>query len=97
VKAIQVIQYEQLILVLEDTEEILEIITIVLEEEGYMVKDASTISCFNAILSNVNPILFLLDVMFPDGNGLDVCNDLKKNPATSHLPVIIMTANTQIK
>jgi putative two-component system response regulator len=39
-----------------------------------------------------HPDLILLDVMMPDINGLDVCRQLKSNPATRDIPVVFLTA-----
>jgi putative two-component system response regulator len=39
-----------------------------------------------------NPALILLDIQLPDIDGYDVCNELKKNPNTEHIPVIFVTA-----
>lgn len=85
------------ICVLEDTEEILEIIKIVLEEEQYEVFGFGTVSEFTGNLNHISPDLCLLDVMLPDGNGLDVCRDIKSAENTKHIPIIIMTANSQIE
>ncbi|MDQ1096767.1 MULTISPECIES: response regulator transcription factor [Chryseobacterium] len=84
------------ICVLEDSEDILELIHMVLEQD-YQVYGFPTVSEFMAGHSEANPDLFLLDVMLPDGNGIEVCNILKKNDASKHIPVIIMTANAGIE
>jgi len=84
------------ICVLEDNQEILEIISIVLEEENYQVWGFGTVSEFLAGFEAHNPALCLLDVMLPDGNGIDVCNYIKGNINTRSIPVVIMTANSGI-
>ena len=38
------------------------------------------------------PDLFLLDVMLPDGNGAEICEDLKTDIFTKHIPIIVMSA-----
>ena len=39
------------------------------------------------------PDAFILDVMLPDGNGIDVCRKLKEDQRTLHIPVVMMSAN----
>ena len=48
-------------------------------------------------LNDSIPHLFILDVMLPDGNGLEICGDLKTDDFTKHIPVIVMSANVQNK
>jgi len=84
------------ICILEDSPEILEIITIVLEEEDYEVHGFGTVSAFMSGIVSLNPSLCLLDVMLPDGNGLDVCKYLKDTYGKGGFPVMIMTANSQL-
>ncbi|MEJ2880510.1 response regulator transcription factor [Pedobacter sp. GR22-6] len=84
------------ICVLEDNEEILDIVRIILEDENYEVYGFGTVSQFISSFRMLEPALCLLDVMLPDGNGLEVCDSIKNSPDTSDIPVIVMTANTQI-
>jgi two-component system phosphate regulon response regulator PhoB len=39
----------------------------------------------------------LVDVMLPDGNGIEICTDLKNDMFTKHIPVIVMSANPRSK
>jgi len=48
-----------------------------------------------AICERAECDLVLLDVMMPDMNGFEVCRRLKSNPATHHIPVVMVTALDQ--
>lgn len=85
------------ICVLEDNAEILEIITMILEDQDYEVHGFGTVSQFMSRFASLNPSLFLLDVMLPDGSGLEVCQSLKSAEETRDIPVVIMTANSRIE
>ena len=45
-----------------------------------------------ALLEKELPKLILLDIMMPDMNGFEVCQRVKDNPKTSHIPIIFVTA-----
>lgn len=47
-----------------------------------------------ALIVREQPDVLLLDVMMPDVNGLDVLRDLRAQPSTAQLPIIILTADT---
>jgi CheY-like chemotaxis protein len=44
-------------------------------------------------LSFEEPDAILLDIMLPDVNGLEMCRQLRENPATKHLPIIMISAH----
>ncbi|MFC3562786.1 response regulator transcription factor [Pedobacter jamesrossensis] len=81
------------ICVLEDNDDIIEIIGFILEEEHYEVKYFKNIQDFKKGANAFRANLFLLDVMLPDGNGLDLCCELKANKETSNMPIVMMSAN----
>jgi DNA-binding response OmpR family regulator len=86
----------KLICILEDDEGIRDILEFLLLEEGYLVESYSTVQAFLA-KKNSTPELFILDVMLPDGNGLELCNILKSAPITKHIPVIMMSAHADLE
>ncbi len=84
------------VFVLEDNIDLIELFTILLEEESYQVSAFPSVSHFNKVIKDKIPDIFLLDIMLPDGNGADICEKLKNDPKTKHVPVILMSANTTI-
>ncbi len=80
------------VLVVEDDYDIRELIVVILEAEGYEV--ASLDSGREAILTvqQTSPDVLLLDVRLGDMDGRDICKALKSSPATSHIPVMIVSA-----
>jgi len=84
------------ICVLEDNDDIRELIEMVFEAEAFDVVSFSTVTEFTAKVPSVQPDVFLLDVMLPDGNGLEVCRKLREDEATTHIPIVIMTANSRM-
>lgn len=81
-----------LILVVDDTVANLEVVSQVLEDEGYDV--ATAISGDRALKLAIAhpPDLILLDVQMPGIDGFVTCQQLKTHPQTSLIPVIFMTA-----
>lgn len=82
-----------LIYVLEDDQDINFIVEYILIEEGYEVKTFDTAKKFEAQMLLNLPDLILLDVMLPDGNGIEICHRLKTEPHTAKLPIVIMSAH----
>lgn len=63
------------ILMIEDNPELLRINRAELEDEGYRVFEALTLEDGNRLAREVNPDLILLDILLPDGNGLEYCRE----------------------
>ncbi|STC98328.1 Response regulator ArlR [Chryseobacterium carnipullorum] len=83
------------IYILEDETGIRDALQLLLSFENYDVRSFSTVEAFKNRDLSVNPDIFILDVMLPDGSGTEVCNELKKEPATSHIPVMIISAHAK--
>ena len=78
------------ILLVDDEPELLNMVTSILENEGYTnIKTASTASEAIDACNNFKPELAVLDVMLPDGNGFDLLRELKR---ISDFPVLFLTA-----
>ena len=87
----------KLIYVVEDDEDIRFIVEYILIESGYEVTTSGTIREFENQLNKSHPDLILLDVMLPDGNGINVCKALKTDAATAQIPIVIMSAHAAEK
>lgn len=83
--------------VLEDDEDIRYIIGVLLKDEGYELQLSSSFGELKDKLKDSVPDLFILDVMLPDGDGTDICTDLKTDVFTKHIPIIVMSANDKNK
>ncbi|WP_326984315.1 response regulator [Chryseobacterium sp. MYb264] len=83
------------IFIVEDETGIRDALQLLLSFENYEVRSFQDVKTFNARNSSSVPDLFILDVKLPDGLGTDVCNSIKSDPSTSHIPVIIISAHAQ--
>ncbi|OCR02624.1 hybrid sensor histidine kinase/response regulator [Oscillatoriales cyanobacterium USR001] len=85
-----------LILIVDDTPTNLDVISEALSNEGYKVAIATSGERALQQVERRSPDLILLDVMMPGIDGFETCQRLKANAKTSHIPVIFMTALTDV-
>ncbi len=83
------------ILVVDDDLDILELLKMNLEPEGYDVQTASDGESAVQSASTDPPDLILLDVMMPHKNGFQVIEELKDIQETKNVPIILVTARGQ--
>lgn len=81
----------------EDDHSIREVLEIVLSAENYEVQAFSTVSEFTQRNAKIEPDLYIFDVMLPDGSGIDLCKEIKKNSQNNNVPVIIMSAHAHLQ
>jgi two-component system phosphate regulon response regulator PhoB len=82
----------QTIFVLEDDTDIARLVQHHLEAAGYTARLFSTPTHLIPDAERQAPALFLLDIMVPGGDGLDVCRRLRKHPGLCAVPIIFLTA-----
>ncbi len=83
------------IMVVDDDEQVLETISLVLEDEGYAVSTAeSGIKALNQ-MRDEKPDVIILDIMMPGMDGLEVCRTIRADPFFAKLPVIFLTAKNR--
>ncbi len=83
------------IFIVEDETGIRDALQLLLSFENYDVRSFSDVKTFNLRDKSALPDLFILDVKLPDGLGTDLCNSIKKDDSTSHIPVIIISAHAK--
>jgi DNA-binding response OmpR family regulator len=82
------------VLVVEDDSMISKLLSIVLEHHGFEVKVADDYASAAESLTDDEPALVLLDLMLPDGNGLDLLKWLRDDMGRA-TPVVVLTAFRQ--
>jgi len=79
--------------VVEDDPDIGDVISFLLDDEGYEVSLFSNATLFKQQLPHADADVMVMDIMLPDGNGIDLCHDVKSNGSLKHVPVLMMSAN----
>ena len=80
------------ILIVDDEQDIVELISYNLGKEGFSTIKAYDGEAAIGLVRSGKPDLMILDLMLPKMNGLDVCKAIRRNPETANLPIIMLTA-----
>ena len=80
------------VLVIEDEPDIRKTLEYNLTREGFEVYGCGSIKEAKKLIANPNFSIILLDLMLPDGSGLDLCREVKSDSTTQDIPIIILTA-----
>lgn len=80
------------VLVVEDEESLLKLETILLTVKGFEVLGAVTGKMAIEKIGVEEFDLVLLDIMLPDVDGFEVCRQIRKDPRTASVPIIMLTA-----
>lgn len=87
---------QKTILAVDDERDIIDMLTLLLESEGYRVVPAMGGTAAIEILKSERPDLVLLDIMMPDLDGHAVCRHIRGKEEFSDLPVVMLTAKNDI-
>lgn len=83
---------KELIFLVEDDEHIQKLMNYNLESAGYTITAFSSGEELLETIKKTTPDMFILDIMLPGLDGLEVCRKLKENPVTRSTPMIMVTA-----
>ncbi len=85
------------VLVVDDDDDIRDVVCAILEENGYATSGAcggrAALACLR---QGPPPDVILLDLMMPEMNGWDVCEELARDPMLAAIPVVVMSGDSQI-
>lgn len=83
------------VLVVDDETNIQELIKFNLEKNGFEVITADNGLDALRLAETKKPDLIFLDLMLPGMDGLDVCKNIRKNPAIENIPIVMITAKSE--
>ena len=85
------------VLVVDDTPDNLALMRNLLKDD-YRIRLANGAdAAFRSVQSDTPPDLILLDIMMPDIDGYEVCRRLQADPTTRHIPIIFLTAKSEVE
>jgi signal transduction histidine kinase len=80
----------------DDVQQNIQVVGTMLRGAGYSIMPANSGAVALQRVATKTPDLILLDLMMPGMDGLEVCRQLKKDPATQSIPVIFLTASNEM-
>jgi CheY-like chemotaxis protein len=83
------------ILIAEDDKAIIEVVKIILENEGYIIIATDREEAIYDALKEHTPDLILLDIWLSGEDGGQIAKHLKEKEDTKHIPIVIMSANNE--
>lgn len=83
------------VLIIDDEDDIRSILKYTLEKEGYIVYEASNGKDGLNQADQVKPDVIVLDVMMPDMDGIEVCENIRRNPENNDLIICMLTARNE--
>ena len=81
------------VLLVDDDPDICQMLTAILEFEGYNTYSCSVATEIPKLLSGMTPRLILMDMLLSGADGRELCTDLRSDPATSQMRIVMMSAH----
>jgi DNA-binding response OmpR family regulator len=92
----RLLNMEKKVLIVDDNRDILDLLQIILETEGYNVNCLENGNHLSTAIESYQPNLILMDIMLGHLDGRDLCKNLKSNPETKKIPIIMISASHRI-
>ena len=83
------------ILVIDDSEELLEVFKFIFEKQGYEIITKKTVTGIAAFVSNNIIDILILDVRINEIDGRHICKELKSSPLTNYFSIVLMSASPE--
>jgi CheY-like chemotaxis protein len=83
------------VLIVDDDLETLRLVGLMLQRQGYDIVAASNGTQALGMARTEKPVVIILDIMMPDLDGYEVTRQLRKDPDTTNIPIILFTAKSQ--
>lgn len=84
------------VMVVDDEPDIRRLVSFSLSRHGYQIIEAGDGATALEVAASEQPDLILMDVMMPVMNGFDAVRKLKENPETAKIPVVMLSAKSQV-
>ena len=81
------------VLVIDDDPDVRTVMNILMKKQGYEVETASTKDEAFEKIKSFTPSVILLDVLLSGADGRDICHQIKSEPLTKHIQVIMFSAH----
>ncbi|OGS21254.1 MAG: two-component system response regulator [Elusimicrobia bacterium RIFOXYA2_FULL_40_6] len=85
----------KLIVIVDDEDDILELVSTHVEKAGYKAKGFSETKSFLKFIEKQIPDLVILDIMLPGMDGYEICKTMKSQDKYSSIPIIMLTAKSE--
>ncbi len=86
----------KIIAIVDDEPDILELVSINLKKAGFTPHSFEDAKGLFEYLKKQKPDLLILDLMLPDMDGMDICKELKKDSNFANIPILMLTARTDV-
>ncbi|GLV59230.1 hypothetical protein KDH_60570 [Dictyobacter sp. S3.2.2.5] len=84
------------VLIADDDPAVVEAMSSIFEDAGYTIRNLREDETLETLQEDL-PKVLLLDIWMSGKDGRDICKRLKSQPATQHLPIILISANNNIQ